>query len=59
MAQNMTQLELDEKIDVQRAQVSEIENGKNLTLAIVPRCFKAMRLEVSLSISGLGCILKD
>lgn len=53
-AQNMTQQELAEKIGVRRAQVSKIESGRNLTLSTIARCFKAMGLEASLSISGLG-----
>ena len=56
-AQNMTQQELADKIGVQRAQVSKIESGRNLTLSTVARCFKAMGLEASLSVSGLGSFL--
>ena len=56
-AQNMTQRELAEKIGVQRAQVSKIESGRNLTLSTIARCFKAMGLEASLSVSGLGSFL--
>lgn len=53
-AQNMTQQELAEKLGVQRAQVSKIESGRNLTLATIVRCFNAMGLEASLSIAGVG-----
>lgn len=56
-SQNMTQQELAVKIGVQRAQVSKIESGKNLTLATVARCFRAMGLEASLSVTGLGSFL--
>lgn len=56
-SQNMTQQDLAEKIGVQRAQVSRIESGKNLTLSTVARCFRAIGLEVSLNVSGLGCFL--
>ena len=56
-AQHMTQRELAEKIGVQRAQVSKIESGRNLTLSTIARCFKAMGLEASLSVSGLGSFL--
>lgn len=56
-AQNMTQQELAAKIGVQRAQVSKIESGKNLTLATIARCFKAMGLEASLSVRGIGSFL--
>lgn len=56
-AQNLTQQELASRIGVQRAQVSKIESGKNLTISTVARCFKAMGLEASLCVSGLGCFL--
>lgn len=56
-AQNMTQQELADKMGVQRAQVSKIESGRNLTLSTIARCFKAMGLEASLSVSGLGSFL--
>ncbi|MCH5308918.1 MAG: helix-turn-helix transcriptional regulator [Prevotella sp.] len=56
-SQNMTQEELAARIGVQRAQVSKIENGRNLTLSTVARCFRAMGLEASLSVRGMGSIL--
>ena len=55
-AQNMTQQELAERIGVQRAQVSKIENGRNLTLSTVARVFKAMGLNANLSVAGVGSI---
>lgn len=56
-SQNMTQEELAEKIGVQRSQVSKIESGRNLTLATVARVFKAMGMEASLNIAGIGSII--
>lgn len=56
-SQHMTQQELAVKMGVQRAQVSKIESGKNLTLSTIARCFRAMGLEVSLSVTGLGSFL--
>lgn len=53
-SQNMTQQELATKIGMQPAQVSRIEHGKNLTLSTIARCFNAMGLKVSLSVTGLG-----
>jgi transcriptional regulator with XRE-family HTH domain len=53
---NMTQEELAQKIGVQRAQVSKIESGRNLTLSTVARVFRAMGMEASLSIAGFGSI---
>ena len=46
-----------EKIGVQRSQVSKIESGRNLTLATVARVFKAMGMEASLNIAGIGSII--
>ncbi len=55
-AQNMTQEELAKKIGVQRAQVSKIENGRNMTLSTIVRVFRAMGLEAKLSVAGFGSI---
>ena len=57
-SQNMTQEELAQKIGVQRAQVSKIESGRNLTLSTVARVFRAMGMEASLSIAGFGSITR-
>lgn len=56
-SQNMTQEELAQKIGVQRSQVSKIESGRNLTLSTVARVFKAMGMEASLRIAGVGSIV--
>lgn len=56
-SQNMTQEELAAKIGVQRAQVSKIESGRNLTISTVARVFKAMGLEASIRVAGLGSII--
>lgn len=53
----MTREELAEKIGVQRSQVSKIESGRNLTLVTVARVFKAMGMEASLNIAGIGSII--
>ncbi|KAA5400119.1 helix-turn-helix transcriptional regulator, partial [Phocaeicola dorei] len=41
-SKNLTQEELGNLIGVQRAQISRIENGKNLTFSTIARVFKAM-----------------
>lgn len=51
---NMTQEDLAKRIGVQRAQVSRIESGRNLTLATVSRVFKAMGMKPTLNVAGLG-----
>lgn len=42
LQKNMTQEELGELMGVQRAQVSRIEKGRNLTLATISRAFRAL-----------------
>lgn len=53
-AKCLTQEELGKLIGVQKAQISRIENGKNLTFATVIKLFKAMGLSAKLEISNLG-----
>lgn len=55
-SRHMTQEVLAQRIGVQRAQVSKIESGKNLTLSTVARAFHAMGMRVSLSVAGMGNI---
>ena len=51
--QNLTQEELGRMIGVQKAQISRIENGRNLTFATVLKLFKAMNISVNLDIDQL------
>lgn len=50
----LTQEQLGEKMGIRRAQVSKIENGRNLTISTISRAFKAMGIPVSLDVSGVG-----
>ena len=52
--QKLTQEELGRMVGVQKAQISRIENGKNLTFATVLKLFKAMNISVKLDIDKLG-----
>ncbi len=54
LKQNLTQEELGQLVGVQKAQISRIENGKNLTFATVLKLFKAMNIGVKLDIDKLG-----
>jgi len=56
-AQNLTQEELGKLVGVQKAQISRIENGKNLTFATVIKLFKAMGVSAKLEISNLGKVV--
>ena len=53
-AKNLTQEDLGKLIGVQKAQISRIENGKNLTFSTLIRLFRAMGLKVNLEIDELG-----
>jgi DNA-binding XRE family transcriptional regulator len=53
-SKNLTQEELGNLVGVQRAQISRIENGKNLTFSTIAKVFKAMGLGAKLEIESLG-----
>lgn len=53
-SKNLTQEELGKLIGVQRAQISRIENGKNLTFSTIARVFKAMEIRAKLEIESMG-----
>lgn len=53
-AKKLTQEELGKLVGVQKAQISRIENGKNLTFPTVIKLFKAMGLSAKLEIGDLG-----
>lgn len=53
-SKNLTQEQLGEMIGVKRAQVSRIENGRNLTLATISKVFKAMDIPAWLHLAGIG-----
>lgn len=49
---NLTQEQLGELMGVQRAQVSRIESGHNLTIGTIVRAFKAMGIPAAFSFGG-------
>ena len=51
---NLTQEELGQMVGVQKAQISRIENGRNLTFATVLKLFRAMNISVNLDLDKLG-----
>lgn len=53
-AKSLSQEQLGELVGVQKAQISRLENGKNLTLSTIGRIFKAMNQEISLEIPTIG-----
>jgi ribosome-binding protein aMBF1 (putative translation factor) len=53
-SQSLTQAELGERMGVQKSQVSRIESGKSITLASMMRAFRALGVQVSLDMKGIG-----
>lgn len=53
-SKNLTQEQLGEMIGVQRAQISKIEKGNNLTISTISRVFKAMGISANLELDGIG-----
>ena len=53
-AQSLSQEQLGEMVGVQKAQISRLENGKNLTIASIVRLFKALNQKVTLEIPAVG-----
>lgn len=54
---NLTQTQLGELMGVQRAQVSRIESGHNLTINTIVRAFKAMGVPAAFSFGGVSMSL--
>ena len=51
---SLSQEQLGELVGVQKAQISRLENGKNLTISTICRLFRAMNQSVSLEIPSVG-----
>lgn len=57
LQQDLTQEELGARMGVQRAQVSKIESGRNLTFSTIARAFKALGIPAELSAGGMKVAL--
>ena len=53
-ARSLSQEQLGELVGVQKAQISRLENGKNLTLATISRLFRALNQSVTIDIPSIG-----
>ena len=53
----LTQQQLGELMGVQRAQISRIEKGHNLTVSTIVKAFKAMGVSASFSFGGVSLSL--
>lgn len=53
----LTQEQLGELMGVQRAQISKIESGKNLSVSTIARAFKAMNIPAKLSLGNVSLSL--
>lgn len=54
LAQNLTQEQLGEKMGVQKAQISRLERGKSLSFSSMMRVFKALGVQATLDLKGIG-----
>lgn len=54
LAQNLTQAELGERLGMHKAQVSRLESGKSITLNSMMRVFKALGVQCTLDMKGIG-----
>lgn len=57
LRQSLTQEELGARMGVQRAQISKIESGRNLTFGTIARAFKALGIPAELSAGGVRLAL--
>ena len=57
LKQELTQEELGARMGVQRAQVSKIERGRNLTFSTIAKAFKALGIPAELSAGGMKVAL--
>ncbi len=54
-AQHLTQTQLGERVGVQAAQISKIENGRNLTITTIVKVLRALGHTAEFTISGSVC----
>ncbi len=54
LAKNLTQEEVGERMGVNRGQVCRLESGRSITLASMMRVFRALGVEVTLDMKGIG-----
>lgn len=50
----LTQQQLGERVGVQKAQISRLENGKSITISTLSRLLKALDIPASLDLAGVG-----
>lgn len=55
-SRGLTQEQLGEMVGVQKAQISRIEHGTNMSLRSLSRIFKALDLRVSLQVGDLTSV---
>jgi ribosome-binding protein aMBF1 (putative translation factor) len=53
-SKNLSQEQLGKMIGVQKAQISRLENGKNITISTMRRVFRAMNLPVKIDMGPIG-----
>lgn len=53
-ARNLSQEELGKLVGVQKAQISRLEHGRNITISTLRRIFAAMNMPVKIDLGELG-----
>lgn len=53
-SRHLTQEQVGQLVGVQKAQISRIENGNNLTLSTIVRYLKSLGMQANLSINTIG-----
>lgn len=56
-SQSLTQAELGERMGVKRSQVCRLESGKSITFSSMMRAFKALGVQVTLDMKGVGSVV--
>ena len=54
LANKLTQEQLGARVGVQKSQISRLEKGKSITLNSMMRVFKALGVQCSLEMEGIG-----
>ena len=50
----LTQEQLSKKVGVQKAQISRLENGKNISFSTLSRLLKGLNIPASIEMAGVG-----
>lgn len=54
LQRNLTQEELSALLGVPRQKISKAENGKDISVSLLSRLFKALQIKATIKIAGIG-----